>query len=304
MRSLRHLCSSPLLVAALIAGSAGCDQTQSGDSAKTAAEGVDQPKVPVGEQIRETKGVQIEALSEPQRESFFALINQEESACGQAHSLAKSLRDDPSCRDSQLVAQFIADRLAAGATPGDIKQAIDEVTAALKPAEVDVEGRPMFGNPKAPVTVVVFADFQCPHCKAEVPVLREEVSSRRGQVSLVFKHFPLRGQSRSEVAAWATEAAHQQGKFWEMHDLVFANQTTLEDADLERFAKQIPGLDFDKWKADFADEASKAAVNRDRADGKTLELTGTPTVFVNGRRVTPLLWHGEISDWIDDALRR
>jgi protein-disulfide isomerase len=302
MRPLRHL-RVPLLVAALTAGLAGCDPTPA-DTGKPNVSDAGAPKVPVGEQIRDIKGVKLEALSDSKRESFFALINQEESACGQAHSLAKSLRDDPSCRDSQLVAQFIADRLAAGATPGDIKQALDELTDSLKPREVDVEGRPMLGNPRAPVTVVVFADFQCPHCKAEVPVLREEVDKRRGQVNLVFKHFPLRGQSRSEVAAIATEAAHQQGKFWEMHDLVFANHTTLEDEDLERLAKQIEGLDFDKWKADFATEASKSAVHRDRADGKTLELTGTPTVFVNGRRVTALLWSGEISAWIDDALRR
>ncbi|MFO7567434.1 MAG: thioredoxin domain-containing protein [Enhygromyxa sp.] len=303
MRPLRHL-RVPLLVVALSAALAGCDQSQSSDSAKAKNDGANAAKLPPGELIREAKGVELEALSEPQRETFFTMINQEESACGQAHSLAKSLRDDPGCRDSLLVAQFIAKRLGAGATPGDIKQSLDELTDALKPVEINVEGRPVFGNPSAPVTMVVFADFQCPHCKVEAPALREEVRERRGQVNLVFKHFPLRGQSRSEVAAIATEAAHSQGKFWEMHDLVFANQTTLEDADLERFARQIPELDFDKWKADFAAETTKAAVNRDRADGKAAELTGTPTVFVNGRRVTSLLWDGKVSAWIDDALRR
>src|SRR5690606_26293143 len=130
----------------------------------------------------------------------------------------------------------------------------------------------VFGNPSAPVTVVVFADFQCPVCKEEAPKLREEVSERRGQAKLVFKHFPLNGHPRGEPAAIAVEAAHMQGKFWEMHDLVFANQSKLEDEDLERYAKQIPELDFDKWKADL--ETAKAAVNRDRAEGKALVLTG------------------------------
>ena len=302
MRSLRHLCV--LLSVGLFVGTAGCDQSSSTDSAKGPAKQAPEPAVPAADQIREAKDIELGKLSEAQRESFFNMINQESSACGQAHSLAKSLRDDPECRDSKLVAQFIADQLAAGMTAGDIKQQLDAVVAALKPAEIDLEGRPTIGNPKAPVTVVVFADFQCPLCKAEAPELREEVDERRGQVRLVFKHFPLSGHPRAEPAAIAVEAAHQQGKFWEMHDLVFANQTTLEDADLERFARQIPELDFDKWKADVAAETTKAAVSRDRADGKVLALTGTPTVFVNGRRMTPLLWDGELSAWIDDALRR
>jgi protein-disulfide isomerase len=299
MRRLRQFCVPLLLAAALTA----CDPNAADKPATKSNDGAAQP-VPVGEQIREAKGVELSKLSETQRESFFALINTESSACGEGHSLAKSLRDEPDCRDSKLVAQFIADRLAAGMTPMDITQLIEQLLASLKPVEIDIEGRPVFGNPSAPITVVVFADFQCPLCKAEAPELRAEVSERRGQAKLVFKHFPLNGHPRAEPAAIAVEAAHLQGKFWEMHDLVFENQTKLEDADLEGYAKQIPELDFDKWKADVAAETTKAAVNRDRAEGKALALSGTPTVFVNGRRMSPLLWDGELSGWIDDALRR
>jgi protein-disulfide isomerase len=296
---LPHLCI-PLLATVL----AACDQNQPADKAPKDPYDAPDRKVPVSEQIREIQGVDLKKLSETQRESFFSMINHESSACGQAHSLAKSLQDDPDCRDSVLVSQFIADRLAAGATPMDIRQQLDDLLAALKPVEIDLEGRPVFGNPSAPITVVVWADFQCPLCKSEAPHLREEVSNRRGQAKLVFKHFPLAGHPRGEPAAIAVEAAHLQGKFWEMHDLVFANQSKLEDADLESYAKQIEGLDFEKWKADVVGEAAKAAVSRDRGEGKALKLGGTPTVYVNGRRVTPALWDGELSAWIDDALRR
>ncbi len=302
MRVLSHLCVSLLLAATAI----GCpaDQPQANAKTQTGSKESSTPAPAPADQIREAKGVKLDALSETQRESFFTMINLESSACAKPHSLATSLRDDPDCRNSQVVAQVIADHLAAGMTPADIKPQLDEITKALTPAELDLEGRPVYGNPKAPVTVVVFADFQCPRCKAEAPVLRKEVTERRGQAKLVFKHFPLGGHPRAEPAAIAVEAAHQQGKFWEMHDLVFANQTQLEDADLERYAKQIEGLDFDKWKADYAAETTKAAVTRDRAEGKSLGFAGTPTIYVNGRRVTPLLWDGEISAWIDDALRR
>jgi protein-disulfide isomerase len=254
--------------------------------------------------IREAEGVELGRLSESQRETFFQVLNRESSACAKPHSLATSLRDDPECRDSKLVAQMIADRIAAGATAADVKLMIDEVVQALTPAEIDLDGRPVYGNPKAPVTVVVFADFQCPRCKSEAPVLRKEIDDRRGQAKLVFKHFPLPMHDRGEPAAIAVEAAHVQGKFWEMHDLVFANQTQLDDADLERYAKQIDGLDLGQWKTDLATASTKSAVVSDRADGKVLNLPGTPAVFVDGRQVTPLLWDGELSSWIDDALRR
>jgi protein-disulfide isomerase len=305
MRALLRLCVPSLLAAVLTACTASGDQAKPTDTAKK-PDPVDTPvsEVPVSEQIRDIEGVDLKKLSEGQRESFFAVINQESSACGQAHSLAKSLQADPDCRDSVLVAQFIADRLGAGMTPMDIRQQLDGLLAALKPVEIDLEGRPVFGNPSAPVTVVVWADFQCPLCKSEAPHLREEVSNRRGQAKLVFKHFPLEGHPRGEPAAIAVEAAHLQGKFWEMHDLVFANQSMLEDEDLESYAQQIEGLDLAKWKADVTAETTKAAVSRDRGEGKVLKIGGTPTVFVNGRLVTPALWDGELSAWIDDALRR
>lgn len=254
--------------------------------------------------IREAKGVDLSKLSETQQATFFTMSNTEQSACDKPHSLATSLRDDPECRNSMVVAQHMADRLASGATPSDIKFEIDEVVRALTPYEIPTEGRPVYGNERAPVTVVVFADFECPHCKMEAPKLRKAVQQYRGQARLVYLHFPLSNHQRAEVAAWAAEAAFRQGKFWEMHDLVFDHQTQLEDEDLERYAKQIPGLDLQKWKADAQSESSKLAVGKDRALGESLDIQGTPAVYVNGRHVTPLLWGGSLEAWIDDALRR
>lgn len=305
-----RLSRQPTILASLLfmfglLGLTACSPTEqkAADTAATAS--ADRPaKVPAADLIREAKGVELEALNPSQREAFFTLINKEPSACDKPHSLATSLRDDPDCRDSQVLAQVIADRLATGMSPADIKALLDGVLEALTPQEIDIEGRPVMGNPSAPVTVVVFADFQCPRCKMEAPKLRREIKERRGQAKLVFKHFPLKGHPRGEPAAIAAEAAHLQGKFWEMHDLVFANQSNLEDADLERYAAKIPELDLAKWKADVAAATTRAAVSDDRTDGKTLKIGGTPAVFVNGRQVTPMLWEGELSAWIDDALRR
>lgn len=297
----------PLLVSCLLLAT-GCPPADSqADTSKSSPGKKSEPTpepIPAKDLIREAPGVDISKLTEPQRESFFQVLNTEASACGAAHSLAVSLRDDDSCRDSMHVAQFIADRIGAGAQPGDIKLDLDMVVNALRQREVPSEGRPVYGNERAPVTLVVFADFQCPVCKDEAPELRAAVDSHRGQAKLVFKHFPLsHAHPFAEAAAHAAEAAHLQGKFWEMHDELFDHQNALAPEDLERYAAQI-GLDVEQWKADMASDEVKQKVARDRADGEKLAIGGTPTVFINGRERIGQLWGGSLEKWIDDALRR
>lgn len=259
--------------------------------------------LPKGDMIMEAPGVDIGGLSEAQRGVFFQIINTEPSACDKPHSMARSLQDDPDCRDSQLVAQFVSDALASGAATSAVKKAVPEVVAALTPREISVEGRPVYGSERAPVTVVVFADFQCPHCRAEAPVLRKAIDNFRGRAKLVYKHFTITGHDRAKAAAIAAEAAHEQGKFWEMHDLVFENQMDLSDEQLYGFAEKI-GLDMAQFKASYQAKKGKAVVEADKKHGEDLGIAGTPAVFVNGREVIPALFGGSVTAWIDDALKR
>lgn len=258
---------------------------------------------PSGSMIMEAKGVDLSKLSESQRATFFQVINTEPSACDKPHSMAKSLRDDARCRDSLIAAQFIADRLTQGSTPSQVKEQLEFVLDALKPREIDIAGSPVYGNDEAPVTLVVFADFQCPHCKAEVPVLRKAVDQFRGRAKLVFKHFPLSSHSQARQAAIATVAAQEQGKFWEMHDIVFAHQNELSEEEIRSYAKEI-GLDMNAFERSFTSDASEARVEQDRKLGEKLEIGGTPAVFVDGRVYNELLFGGTVTGWIDDALKR
>jgi protein-disulfide isomerase len=186
-----------------------------------------------------------------------------------------------------------------------IKEELEIVADALKPRDVDIKGRPVWGNAHAPVTVVVFADFECPHCKAESPLLRQTVDQFGGKAKLVYKHFPLVAHPRAKMAAIAAEAAHEQDKFWPMHDILFANQTALEDKDIYRYAERI-GLDMAKFKASYEARKGEKIVESDRAHGEDLGLEGTPTVFVNGRLFVQhdSLLGGTLAGWIDDALKR
>lgn len=274
-----------------------------GPSQEDATAEADRAPPKPGEMIMEAKGVDLSKLTEAQRTTFFQLINTEPSACDKPHSLATSLRDDDKCRDSLVASQYIADRLAAGATVGDVKAELVEVLDSLEVRDIPIEGRPVYGNERAPVTVVVFADFECPHCRSEAPVLRQAVQQFRGQAKLVYKHFPLSMHPRAKAASVATEAAHAQGKFWAMHDQVFAHQTQLEDEDLLRYARAA-GLDMEKFKADYQAEKYKKVVEEDRKHGDDLEIEGTPAVFVNGREFNQRLFGGTVEGWIDDALRR
>ncbi len=253
--------------------------------------------------VQEAPGIDTSRLTEPQRSSFFSLINSEPSACGKAHSLAVSLRDDPGCRDSRDVGQYMSDALAMGASVSDIKEYLEPLVNSLKPKEIDVKGRPLYGNENAPITVVVFADFECPHCRQEAPVLRQAIDQFRGRARLFYKHFPLSGHVRARAAAIASVAAHEQGKFWAMHDLIFENQGALEDADIRRYAQRA-GLDMAKFDASYSAKKGEALVEADRLEGEKLDITGTPAVFVNGRQTNQIMFGGTITGWIDDALKR
>jgi len=255
------------------------------------------------EYLTEAPGVSVRHLSRGQRDAFVAMINTERSACGKPHSLAQSLRDDPDCYDSVLVGQFVADAIDAGITTSVIRQELPRVVESLESRTIDTKGNPIYGKPEAPVTVVVFADFECPHCRAEAPKLRAAIDRSRGSAKLVFMHFPLSFHPMAKRAAIACEIAHQDGKFWEMHDLVFENQLDLTEDKLLGFAKQL-GLDAQAFEAAYRADKGKDAVEGDVDEGKRLGIEGTPTVYVDGRRVSDVLFGGSVDEWIADALRR
>lgn len=158
----------------------------------------------------------------------------------------------------------------------------DEQEAAV---EIPLDSAPRKGPASAPVTVVEFADFQCPFCKANVGLSDKLVAKFPGQVQFVFKHYPIGKHSTAQEAARAAWAAHQQNKFWEMHDLLYSSDQTNFSAEVLRgYAAQI-GLDMTRFDADYASARGAFAVSADKKLGKQLRVHGTPAYFVNGKRV-------------------
>ncbi len=151
--------------------------------------------------------------------------------------------------------------------------------------DIDISGAPFLGKEAAPVAIVVFSDFQCPFCSRVHPLLEEVMKRNPETVKVVFKHMPLNMHQQAEPAAKASIAAQEQGKFWQMHDALFAAADSgLSNADIEKAAAGI-GLDMEKFKADWNSPATQEKLSKDMSAARLAEVNGTPTIFVNGRRV-------------------
>lgn len=143
---------------------------------------------------------------------------------------------------------------------------------------------PRLGPDDAPVTIVIFGDFECPFCVRGNSVIESLRAHYGDTLRIVHKHSPLAFHSHAQLAARASNAAHQQGKFWAYHDALYARQAKFDEDDLLAIAKQI-GLDLKKFKAAMNDLTLDEAIERDQSLAHNLGVTGTPAFFVNGRPV-------------------
>ena len=140
------------------------------------------------------------------------------------------------------------------------------------------------GPDDAPITLVEYGDFECPFCGMAYPIVKAAQRKLGPRLRLVYRHFPLK-QSHPHAlhAAEASESAATQGRFWEMHGVLFENQHALEDADLVRYAKAI-GIDADRVAAELEAGTWTRRVRDDFRNGVKSGVNGTPTFFVNGDR--------------------
>jgi protein-disulfide isomerase len=179
------------------------------------------------------------------------------------------------------------------------------VRVLLEPprATVDVTRGPSRGARTAPVTIVEYADFQCPYCRSVTQTLRALQDKYRGQVRIVFRHLPLPNHKEAPKAAEAAECAGEQGRFWEMHDKLFENQSGLQVADLKRRAAEM-SLDTHRFDTCLDSGRFAAAWQQDREEGQRFGVSATPTFFINGRMVRGALPLQAFEDVIDEELRR
>ena len=164
------------------------------------------------------------------------------------------------------------------------------------------------GSPNATVTLEEFADFQCPSCGATHPVMHQIQGLYGSRIKFIFRNFPLPMHDKAYDAAVAAEAAGMQGKFWDMHNLLYTNQQTWSadpnyKATFKGYAEKI-GLDIDKWENDMAGMAPKSRISADMDRGKALNINSTPSLFINGEPVPyPDMNVATLQKLIDDKLK-
>jgi protein-disulfide isomerase len=149
--------------------------------------------------------------------------------------------------------------------------------------DINITNAPFMGPAEALVTLVVFSDFQCPGCGKLAAVLEQVLDEYPENVKIVFKNFPLAFHQFATPAARAALAALGQGRFWEFHDLLFANASSLNPNLLLQFATQL-GLDVNQFQRDMGSADTADRVEEDIKDGKMVDVTSTPSLFINGRR--------------------
>jgi protein-disulfide isomerase len=147
------------------------------------------------------------------------------------------------------------------------------------------------GNPEAPVTLEEFGDFQCPPCGQFAGFADELLKEYDSRLRVVFRNFPLPGHEHAREAALAAEAAGFQGKFWEMHDTLYKEQSSWTKAPntrelFESYAGTL-GLNMDRFKKDMDSDKAKERVDSDHAVGDSLGIKVTPTLFINKRALEP-----------------
>ncbi|MBI3050720.1 MAG: thioredoxin domain-containing protein [Acidobacteria bacterium] len=189
----------------------------------------------------------------------------------------------------------------------DLRKAGPRIETVLDAPRYEVEvapDDPVLGGAKAPVTVIEFSDFQCPFCQRVMPTLKRLREAYGDRVRIVWKDFPLTSiHPQAFKAAEAGQCAREQGKFWEYHDRLFANQQALEPEFLKKYAAEV-GLDAAKFNACL--DAAKYAerVQEQMGIGNALGVSSTPSVFINGRLLNGAHPYETFAAVIDEELDR
>jgi protein-disulfide isomerase len=208
--------------------------------------------------------------------------------------------------NTRLVSSLMVAALAAScdqSPPPDRKAAPAALAATPDLYKVPLGDSPVRGPADAKLTVVVFSDFECPFCARFETTLDQIRGSFGDDVRVVWKHLPLPFHERALPAALAAEAARDQGRFWEMHDQLFAHREALGEAELEARARAL-GLDLERFRASLAAPATRARIEADLRLADSLGVHGTPSSFVNGRLLVGAQPLGAFKPILDQELAR
>ncbi len=244
--------------------------------------------------ISKLKEVDWAGLSEAQKKIALRVMNTNGCNCRCNLTIAACRASDENCRRSLIFSRTIIDALREGKPEVEVVRVLkaksDTFVEAKLPDDtgvvykIDTDHNPVRGPKDAPVTIVEFSDFQCPYCAGLQSTLDQVLKAFPREVNLVYKQFPLNIHQYARQAAVASMAAHQQGRFWQLHDKMFQNFSAINEENIKKWAKDA-GLNMGDFEKAMQTGAFEPAVQKDISDGAAARVMGTPTLFINGKRV-------------------
>jgi protein-disulfide isomerase len=253
-------------------------------------------------------GVDFSGLTPAQRIATLAVIRTEPCSCGCDMKVAECRMKDPACGYSRRLAAFAVRDASAGKPEAKIRADLDKYAKEPPPVldapvKLNIAGAPFKGPATAKVTIVEFSDFQCPYCAKAAGEAARVVQKFPKDVKLVFKQFPLEDHSQAALAAEASLAAQAQGKFWELHDKMYANFRQINRAKIFAWAAET-GLDMNRFRADLDTHKYAARVKAEEQEGEVAGVEGTPTFYINGQKYNGVFELNSIAPIIADELKK
>ncbi|HEX4133273.1 MAG TPA: thioredoxin domain-containing protein [Bryobacteraceae bacterium] len=236
----------------------------------------------------ELPGVDWHGISGARKDAALKFIREEQCTCGCNMKIAECRMKDPSCsysrKEASIAMKGFAEGKNAATVRDEIKKAAGEPPPILEdPVKISLNGDPAKGPENAKVTIVEFSDFQCPFCSVAVAQANAIVKQFPRDVRLVFKQFPLDSHRDAEFGAEAALAAQAQGKFWEMHDLLYGGFPDLSRRTVMNYGRKL-GLDMNRFTSDVDSHKFQSRVHSEEQEGEVAGVGGTPTFFINGRK--------------------
>jgi protein-disulfide isomerase len=255
--------------------------------------------------------VDFTGLTARQKALALKVLRTDGCPCGCAMKMAECRTKDPNCTFSRALAGIVVDNIKKGANEAAVLAAVEasplmhRATPKLleDPVAIPIDGAPFRGPKDARVTFVEFSDFQCPYCAEAVVKLNAVLKAYPTQVKLVFKQYPLDTHSQAALAAAAALAAHRQGKFWQLHDAMYADRTHLSRANILAMAGAA-GLDTKRFTQDWDSPAVKQDLAREVTEGDKAGVEATPTIFIDGQKYNGALELDAIRPVIEAELKR
>lgn len=241
------------------------------------------PPLPVREPApKPMRGLEDIELDAREAAVFWQLVSQLYAPCqSEAVSIRQCVEESRACGACLPAARLLAEKVRQGVDAAGARE-LYGLRFGPDVKQVDVADSPSRGPADAPVTIVVWSDFECPHCRHAMPYLDRALEKHAPRVRLVHKMYPLSQHTYARGAARAAIAAQQQGKYWEMERVLFAHQSAQTDADLDRYASDM-GLDMKRFHADLASPKVAKILDRDHEDAARFGLASTPFILINGR---------------------